>query len=192
MIVAFPDGHTYLLVFEQNRQQNGLGYYYVRKKQDKHNLLDEKYAVVMYWCHMIAFGVFVVDDNDKLSIPKLHKRQSKSHVIANFSSCSTIDLSICLTSCLTTIKNHVIKYCEPVYERNGKKKWPIKNSGEILNKLKSKGFLASNLSTYDSSSLYTTFSHNLIKEKLTELIEQTFNREIFSLLNNLKYSPYLH
>ena len=39
------------------------------------------------------------------------------------------------------------------------------------------GFLASNLSTYDFSTLYTTLPHNLIKEKLTELIEQTFNRD---------------
>ena len=51
------------------------------------------------------------------------------------------------------------------------------SSGEILNKLKSRGFLASGLSTYDFSTLYTTLPHNLIKEKLTELIEQTFNRE---------------
>ena len=41
----------------------------------------------------------------------------------------------------------------------------------------SRGFLASGLSTYDFSTLYTTLPHNLIKEKLTELIEQTFNRE---------------
>ena len=47
--------------------------------------------------------------------------------------------------------------------------------GEILNKLKSRGFLASGLSTYDFSTLYTTLPHNLIKEKLTDLIEQTFN-----------------
>ena len=39
------------------------------------------------------------------------------------------------------------------------------------------GFLVSGLSTCDFSTLYTTFPHNLIKEKLTELIKQTFNRE---------------
>ena len=33
------------------------------------------------------------------------------------------------------------------------------------------------MSTYDFSTLYTTLPQNLIKEKLTELIEQTFNRE---------------
>ena len=40
--------------------------------------------------------------------------------------------------------------------------------------MKSRGFLTSGLSTYDFSTLYTTLPHNLIKEKLTELIEQTF------------------
>ena len=50
-------------------------------------------------------------------------------------------------------------------------------SGEILNKLKSRGFLASGLSTYDFSTIYTTLPHNLIKEKLTELIAQTLYRE---------------
>ena len=100
-----------------------------------------------------------------------------SHVLLLIA-CTTTELSILLTSCLTAIKNHVIKYCTTVYERNGKNLfWSIKNSGEILNKLKSRGFLASGLSTYDFSTLYTTLPHNLIKEKLTELIEQTFNRE---------------
>ena len=106
----------------------------------------------------------------------------KSHVLLRL---------ILLTSCLTAIKNHVIKYCTTVYERNGKKLfWSIKNSGEIFNKLKSRGFLASCLSTYDFSTLYTTLP------QLTELIEQTFNKEAhfiwlvmikmpFLLLNNL-------
>ena len=54
-------------------------------------------------------------------------------------------LSVILTSCLTAIKKHVMKYCETVYERSSKNLfWSIKNSGENLNKLKSKGFLASN------------------------------------------------
>ena len=53
------------------------------------------------------------------------------------------------------------------------------------------------ISTFDFSTLYSKFHHNPIKEKLTELIEQTYNREgsfhwlgmrnvHFSLLNNLK------
>ena len=84
------------------------------------------------------FEVFVDEDHSKLPtiywLPKLHKRPSKSRFNANSSSCITTELSILLTSCLTAIKNHVIKYCTIVYERNGKKLfWSIKNAGEILN-----------------------------------------------------------
>ena len=68
-------------------------------------------------------------------------------------------------SCFTTVENHVIKYCEKVYERSGKNLfWTIKNSCEVLNKLKSQGFRASSLSTYGFSTLYTTLPHNLIKD----------------------------
>ena len=55
--------------------------------------------------------------------------------------------------------------------------WSIKNSCEVLNKLKSRGFRASSLSTYNFSTLYTTLPHNLIKDKLVDLIERTFQRE---------------
>ena len=75
-------------------------------------------------------------------------------------------------------KKHAIRYCEKVYERSGKNLfWSIKNSGDVLNKLKSRGFRATSLSTYDFSTLYTTLPHNLIKEKLINLIEWTFKRE---------------
>ena len=55
--------------------------------------------------------------------------------------------------------------------------WSINNLGELFNKLKSRGYLASGLSTYDFSTLYTTLPHNLVKGNLKELIEQTFKRE---------------
>ena len=65
-----------------------------------------------------------------------------------------------------------------VYERSGKNLfWSIINSGEILNKLKSRGFHATSLSTYDFSTLYTHLPHNLLKEKFINLIEWTFKRE---------------
>ena len=52
-----------------------------------------------------------------------------------------------------------------------------KNSTEILNKLKTKGYQASTISTYDFSTLYTTLPHNLIRNQLVDLIENTFRRE---------------
>ena len=79
-----------------------------------------------------------------------------------------------------------------VYERSSKNLfWSIKNSGEVLNKLKSRGFRATSLSTYDFSTLYTSLPHNLIKEKLINLIEWTFKREgspyIACFFNNMCY-----
>ena len=74
---------------------------------------------------MVAkFGVCVDEDHSKIPslywLPKLHKRHYKSCFIVNSSSCTTTELSIILTSCLSSIKNHVIKYCETVVEKNGK------------------------------------------------------------------------
>ena len=64
------------------------------------------------------------------------------------------------------------------YEREGINYfWSIKNSTEILNKLKTKGFQASTISTYDFSTLYTTLPHNLNRNQLVDLIENTFRRE---------------
>ena len=56
--------------------------------------------------------------------------------------------------------------------------WSIKNSGEVVSKLKCRGFRATSLSTYDFSTLYTTLPHNLIKEKLLDLLEWTFKRAL--------------
>ena len=135
-------------------------------------------------CNHLAlkFSVCVKERQDRLPtmywLPKLHKTPYKARFIANSSSCTTTELSKLLTSCLTAVKNHVIRYCEKVYERSGKNLfWSIKNSGEVLNKLKSRGFRATSLSTYDFSTLYTTLPHNLIKEKLINLIEWTFRGE---------------
>ena len=85
------------------------------------------------------FVVFVDKDHSKLPaiywLAKLHERPYKLRFIANSGSCTTTELSIPLTSCLTAIKNHVIKYCTTVYEMLGKNLfWSFENSGEILNK----------------------------------------------------------
>ena len=94
-------------------------------KKYEHNRLDETSFVDGHRCHMAAkFGLFVDEDHRKLPtlywLPKLHKLPYKLRFIAKSSACTTTELSIHLTSCLTAIKNHVIKFCTTVYERNGK------------------------------------------------------------------------
>ena len=131
---------------------------------------------------MIGTSQFLNQDHERLPTfywpPKLHKQPYMSRFIANSSSCTTAELSKLLTSYLTTFKNHVIEYCEKVYERSGKNLfWSIKNSCEVINKLKSRGFRAASLSTYDFSTLYNTLPHKLIKNKLVDSVERIFQRE---------------
>ena len=121
-----------------NTLKQGLG----TAKTYEHNLLDEKSVVDKHRCHMAAkFGVLVDEDHSKLPtlyrLPKLHKIPYTSSFIANSCSCTTTELLIIFTSCLTAIKTNVIKYCETVFERNVQNLfWSVKNSGEILNQLK--------------------------------------------------------
>ena len=106
--------------------------------------------------YMVArFGLFVHEDQSRLPtlywLPKPYKIPYKSQMFADSSLCSTTELSIIiLTFCITVI--HVVKYFETVYERIGKKLiWFGTKSGNIFNKLKSKCFLASSMSTNDYS-----------------------------------------
>ena len=74
----------------------------------------------------------------------------------------TTELSKLLTACLTAVKN-IISTVKKVYERSSKNLfWSIKNSGEVLDKLKARDFYAISLYTYDFSTLYTILPHNLI------------------------------
>ena len=73
------------------------------------NRLDKTSIVDRHRCHMAAqFGLCVDEDHGKLPmlywLPKLHKRSYKLRFIANSSACTTTELAILLTSCLTAIK----------------------------------------------------------------------------------------
>ena len=111
-------------------------------------------------------------------LPKFHKIKTyKARFIANSSSCTTTELSKLLTSCLTAVKN-MLSSTMKRYEKYSKNLfWSIKNSDDILDKLKARYFNATSLSTYDFSTLYTTLPHNLIRDKIIDHIERTFNRE---------------
>ena len=79
----------------------------------------------------VKFSVCVNEGQDKLPtmywLPKLHKRLYKARFIANSSSCSSTEPSKLLTSCLTAIKSHVIRYCETVHETSNQNLfWSIK------------------------------------------------------------------
>ena len=54
---------------------------------------------------------------------------------------------------------------------------PIRHTIFNFNKLVSVYYQATSLSTYDFSTLYTTLPHNLIKEKLLDMIQRTFYKK---------------
>ena len=151
--------------------------------------LSERVIVDGHGCHTaLHFGVKAKENQDKVPtlywLPKLNKKNYKARFIANSSSCTTTELSKLLTSCLTAVKKHLIKYCEKVYERSGKNLfWSIKNSGEILDKLKARDFNATSLSTFDFSTLYTTLSHNLIIINLLILLKEPSREKALGTLH---------
>ena len=98
-------------------------------------------------------------------------------VIGTQDMCHYSQLSV-VAGCNTVQCLTMAAYCEKVYERTGKNFfWSIKHFGEIINKLKLRGFLAASLCTYDFSTLYTTLPHNFLTERLKDLTEWSFQRE---------------
>ena len=116
-------------------------------------------------------------------LPKLHKRPYKSRFISNSSHCSTTILSKHITSALTAVKDHVMKYSETAFSNsNVNYFWSIKNSSEVIEKLRLRNFQGSQVSSFDFSSLYTSLPHDLIKAKVLSLVNWCFNRESESYL----------
>ena len=76
------------------------------------SIIGERSAVDRHKCNMAAkFGEFVDEGHCKLPtlfwLPKLQTISSKSRFIGNSSSCTTTELHILLTPCLTAIKKNM-------------------------------------------------------------------------------------
>ena len=114
---------------------------------------------------------------DKIDLPtfywllKRHKNPYQSRFISNSSHCSTAILSKHITSTLTTVKDHVIKYSETAFSNsNVNYFWSIKNSSVVIKKLRLRNFQGYQVSSFDFSTLYTSLPHDLIKEKVFLLL----------------------
>ena len=109
---------------------------------------------------------------------KLHKRRYKSRFISNLSPCSTTILSKHITSTLTAVKEHVMKYSETALSNsNVKFCWSNKKSSEVIEKLRLRHFQCSQVSPFDFSTLYTSVPHDLITAKALSLVNWCFNGE---------------
>ena len=62
--------------------------------------------------------------------------------------------------------------------------WSIKNSSEVIEKLRLRNVQGSQVSSFDFSTLYTSLPPDLIKAKVLSLVTWCFNRESKSYLCN--------
>ena len=98
-------------------------------------------------------------------LPQLQKRPYKSRFISNSSHCSTTILSKHITSALTAVKDHVMKYSETAFSSsNVNYFWSIKNSFDVIEKLRLRNFQGSQISSFDFSTLYTSLPLILSKQ----------------------------
>ena len=110
-----------------------------------------------------------------LLLAKVYKNAFKSRFISNSSHCSTTILSKYIISALTAVKDNVIKHCEPAFsKRNVNYFWAMKNSSEVIEKLRMHDFQGSQVSSFDFSTLYTSLLHYLIKAKLLSPVNWWF------------------
>ena len=98
-------------------------------------------------------------------LPKLHKRPYKSRFISNSSHCSTTILSKHITSALTAVKDHVMKYSETAFSNsNVNYFWSIKT---LPRSSKSCDFVTFRVLTYLLSIflLYTPHCHMILSKQ---------------------------
>ena len=111
-------------------------------------------------------------------LPKLHKNPFISRFTSNSSQCSTTILTKHITSALTAVKDHVIKYSETAFSNSNVNYFrSIKNSSEVVEKLRLRDFQGSQVSSFDFSTLYTSLPLHLNKAKVLPLVNFCFNRE---------------
>ena len=118
-------------------------------------------------------------------LPKLHKRPYKSRFISNSSHCSTTILSKHITSALTAVKDHVIKYSVNYF-------WSIKT---LPRSSKSCDYVTFGVLRYLLSTLYTSLSHYLIKAKVLSLVNRASKTYLCTsaktgFFSNKKYDSY--
>ena len=104
-----------------------------------------------------------------------HSLYIESLIKYNLSLCVTF-LKILLLD--NDLKDHVMTYSEPAFiNSNVNYFWSIKNSSEVIEKLRLRNFQGSQVSSFDFSTLYTSLPHDLIKATVLSLVNWCFNTE---------------
>ena len=111
--------------------------------------------------------------------PKLHKSPYKHRFIAGSSKCTTKDLSCLLTKLLSTIKEGLVRYCNTKTSSNSvNDTWILNNSTSFLSLPDHFDIhTATSVQTFDSSTLYTSIPHDLLKCRISNLAHNAFRKK---------------
>ena len=99
--------------------------------------------------------------------------------IARSAKCSTHPLSKLLTYILSAVKTGLQSYCDTSYSRRGvNQMWILKNSKDLPEYIQSRSLSScNNIKTFDFSTLYTTFPHYKLKDRLKECVQLCFMKK---------------
>ena len=125
-----------------------------------------------------------------------------NHVLYQIQVTALLPVFLSILSALTAVKDHVMKYIETAFSNSNDNYFlSIKNSSEVIEKLRLRNCQGSQVTSFDFSTLYTSLPHDLIKAKVLSLVNWCFNRESKSYLctslkagffSNKKYDWYIY
>ena len=106
-----------------------------------------------------------------LLVAKATQKSFPITIHINSGHCFTTIISKHITYALTAVKDYVIKYSETAFSNgNVNYFWCIKNSSEVIEKLRLRYFQGSQVSSFDCSTLYTSLQPDLIEAKVLSLV----------------------
>ena len=144
----------------------------------KEEILDNHRSV------LCSFGISTKDEELDLPslywIPKLHKCSFKQRYIAGYAKCSTKPLSKLLTCILSAVKTDLQIYFDTGYSRGVvNQMWILKNSKDLLEYIQYRSLSSCNsINTFDCTTHYTIIPHSKLKDKLRELVQLCFIKQI--------------
>ena len=164
---------------------NSFGLYYTcviictesfyRKIMNMHRIQDIYKNVNYCFCHGNSVSALTKSNIkiDKIDLPAVYccRNYTKTHINhASYQILVTALLPSIITSALTAVKDHAIKYSETAFSNSTKCNvnyfLSIKNSSEVIEKLRLRIFLGSQVSSFDFSTLCTALPYDLIKAKV--------------------------